>query len=590
MAVAGFLAGSRQIGRGWLRRWSRFRLTAGVHPTPWTIGTLLAVALVLLPLVAVLSGLVQGGSETWDHLAATVLGDYIRNSALLVVAVGAMTLVIGVPTAWLVTVYDFPGRRVFEWALILPLAIPTYIIAYTYAQMLGHAGPVQRLLQVALEPATTAGLRTSLMSLPGAALLISLVLYPYVYLITRSAFLRQSGGILESARILGKSPGATFREVALPLARPGIVAGLTLVLMEVLNEYGAVRYFGVSTFTTGIFRAWFSLGDPPAALRLSTLLLLFVFLLVILERTQRGRARFDDGSSRPRPVVRYSLRGWKRMGAFTLCAAPLLLGFILPVLQLLHWATQVTPDLLDPRFLRLTLNSFGLGFAAALLTVSVGLLIVYATRLSPAPLLRWAARSATLGYSIPGAVLAVGTLIPFIWLDRQVALLVRNLTGNSIGLLLTGTLGALLFAYLVRFLAVALNPIDSGFERTCRNVDEAARSLGTPPLRTLLRVDIPLLRGAILTAGLLVFVDVLKELPLTLILRPFNFDTLATRAFQLAMDEQVARSSLPALLIILTGLVPILILSRLIRGEREGGSVGEDTLVPALPTPHDPAR
>jgi iron(III) transport system permease protein len=536
----------------------------GLRPTPWTLATLVLVALVLLPLASIFFGVFGEPSETWRHLARTVLPLYLWNSALLVLGVGALTLVIGVVTAWLVTVCDFPGRSLFAWALILPLAVPTYIIAYTYAELLAHTGPVQGLLQLFLEPGTTARLRTGLMSLPGAGVMMALVLYPYVYLITRASLLGQSGAALESSRILGHSARDIFFRVALPMARPAVVAGVTLVLMEVLNEYGAVRYFGVSTFTTGIFRAWFSLGDSPAAIRLSGCLLLFVFVLILLERAQRGRARFGDLSGRYRPVAPFRLGGWHRWAAFSVCALPVVLGFLVPTLQLLTWAVQVAPEALDRRFLILSANSFGLAVAAAGAAVAAALLIVYAVRLSPTPLLRLAARASSLGYSIPGAVIAVGVMVPFIWLDRRVAALAQSAWGVSVGLILTGTVAALVFAYVVRFLAVALNPIDSGFERLCGNLDETSRSLGAPPMRTLVRVNIPLLRGTLISAGLLVFVDVLKELPLTLILRPFDFDTLATRAFQLAMDEEVARSSLPALLIILTGMVPVIVLSRLI--------------------------
>jgi iron(III) transport system permease protein len=572
MAVGGKQAAPTRTGRPSRTRWlgglgrvgERLRPFFRVSPTPWTVATLVVVALVLLPLASIFVGVLGESSETWRHLARTVLPLYLWNSAALVVGVGLLTLVIGVATAWLVTTCEFPGRKTFEWALILPLAVPTYIIAYTYAELLAHAGPVQGVLQLFLDPASTARIRIGLMSLPGAGLMMALVLYPYVYLITRASFLKQSGGVLETSRILGKPPLDTFFRVALPLARPAVVAGVTLVLMEVLNEYGAVKYFGVPTFTTGIFRAWFSLGDSPAAIRLSGCLLLFVFLLIILERAQRGRARFGARSGRFRPVVPFRLTGWHRWAAFGACALPVLLGFVLPALQLGAWALQVAPEALDRRFLALAANSFGLAVGAGTVAVLAALLIVYTVRLSPTPLLRLSARVSSLGYSIPGAVIAVGVLIPFIWLDRQAAALLRATTGIPVGLLLTGTVVALVFAYVVRFLAVALNPVDAGFERICGNLDETSRSLGSPPMKTLLRVNIPLLKGTLLSAGLLVFVDVLKELPLTLILRPFDFDTLATRTFQLAMDEQVARSALPALLIILTGIVPVIVLSRLI--------------------------
>lgn len=546
------------------------RLRAGLRTplNPWTVATLVVVALVLLPVASIFVGVFGESSDTWRHLARTVLPLYVWNSVILALGVGALTLVIGVATAWLVTTCEFPGRKIFAWALVLPLAVPTYIIAFTYAELFAHTGPVQGALQVLFDPATTARLRTGLMSLPGAGLMMALVLYPYVFLITRASFLKQSGGILETSRILGKSPWETFLRVALPLARPAVVAGVLLVLMEVLNEYGAVRYFGVATFTTGIFRAWFSLGDAPAAIRLSGCLLLLVFLLILLERVQRGRARYGDHSGKYRPVVPFQLRGWAGWGALAACALPVILGFVLPVLQLASWAVQVAPEALDRRFLLLSANSFGVAVAAALATVLVALLIVYSVRLFPTPLLRLSARTASLGYSIPGAVIAVGVLVPFIWLDRRLAGLLEATTGASVGLLLTGTLAALVFAYVVRFLAVALNPVDSGFERICGNLDETSRSLGAPPFKTLLRVNLPLLKGILLVAGLLVFVDVLKELPLTLILRPFDFDTLATRTFQLAMDEEVARSSLPALLIIATGTVPMIVLSRIIERYR----------------------
>ncbi len=547
---------------------SRYAPRLRVSFTPWTVATLVAVALVLLPLVSIFVGVLGDSSETWRHLASTVLTDYIRNSTLLVLGVGFLTLVIGVSTAWLTTTCDFPGRRLFEWGLVLPLAIPTYILAFTYAEILDHGGWVQQTLQLWFEPAATARLRTGLMSLPGATVILSLVLYPYVYLITRASFLKQSGGILESSRILGKSAWETFFRVALPMARPAVVAGVTLVLMEVLNEYGAVRHFGVSTFTTGIFRAWFSLGDAPAAVRLSGLLLVLTFALILVERAQRGRARYDHAAGRVRPAVRYPLRGWRGGAALLACLLPFLFGFLIPLVQLSAWAIQVAPEALDRRFLTLALNSFGLALAASILAVGVALLIVYSVRLTPTPLLTLASRTSVLGYSIPGAVIAVGILIPFIWVDRRLGVLAGRWFDVSPGLILTGTVAALLFAYVVRFLAVALNPVDSGFERICGKLDENARSLGSPPLRTLFRVDIPLLKGVLLSAGLLVFVDVLKELPLTLILRPFDFDTLATNAFQLASDELVARSALPALLIIFTGMAPVLLLSRLIARQR----------------------
>lgn len=530
--------------------------------TPWSLAALGAVALVVLPIVSIFVGALGSRSDTWDHIASTVLADYVVNTTVLMVGVGALAGGLGVASAWLVTMVEFPGRRTFEWALILPLAIPTYIMAYTYAELLGYGGPVQWLALQFIEPATAREFRSALMSVGGVTVIIALALYPYVYLTTRASFLQQSGGVLETARSLGQGPWATFFRVALPLARPAIVAGSILVLMEVLNEYGAVAYYGVPTFTTGIFRAWASLGDLDAAVRLSGILLLFVFVVILLERAQRGRARFDMARGGERPARRMEPGPGGKALAFGACAVPVGLGFVLPSVQLASWAVATLPELVERGFASLALNSFSLAVGTSILAVAVSLLIVYAVRLAPSRLLAFGSRLASLGYTVPGAVIAVGVMVPFLWLDERIAGVVEALGGGPVGLVLTGTVGALVFAYVVRFLAVALKPTEAGFERVCGSLDETARSLGQPPFRTLRTVNLPLLRGTLLAAGLLVFVDVLKELPLTLLLRPFDFDTLATTAYQLAEDELVAQSAHPALLIVLTGLIPVLLLNR----------------------------
>lgn len=551
----------------------RFRPGGGAL-SPWTLATLAVVGVVAIPLLTVLKGVVGPGSDAWSHLASTVLWDYLAGSGLLLIRVGALSLVLGVSTAWLVATCDFPLRRVLSWALILPLAIPTYIAAITWAEVVNHGGPVQSFLQWLLPGTPTLWVRPAVMSPTGAAAILALVLYPYVYLVSRASFQRQTGGILESARLLGRGPAATFFRVALPMARPAVVGGVTLVLMEVLNEYGAVRYFGVHTFTTGIFRTWSGMNDFTATMRLSACLLLVVFLVVAAERWLRGRARFGEGAHAGRPLPRTPLPGWRGLVAAGACLLPVLLGFAVPVLQLLAWAWRRPGDFTDPRFLGLTANTFGLALGAALLTVAAALLVVYTVRLFPTRLLRTAGRVSMLGYAVPGVIVALGFLFPLGWVDRTVDAFMRAQFGVATGLLLSGTVTALVVAYLVRFLAVALAPVEAGFERVCGKLDETSRSLGVPPLRTLFRVNIPLLRGTLLGAGLLVFVDVLKELPLTLVLRPFNFDTLATRAFQLAMDERVAESAFPALLIVAVGLLPVMVVNRVMTREvgrrREG--------------------
>ncbi len=558
-------------------RQSRSEFRGGL--TPWSVSALVVVALTTLPLLVITVGVFGPRTEIWQHLASTVLPVYVGNSALLMVGVGVLALFLGLAPAWLVSAYEFPGRRTFEWSLVLPLAIPTYIIAYTYAGVFEYGSAMSGVLSALWPGAETWRVRSAIMSRGGVTVMMALVLYPYVYVIARASFLRQSGAVLETARSLGRGPWNTFFRVALPMSRPAVVGGLTLVLMEVLNEYGAVKYFGVPTFTTGIFRAWFPLNDPTSAMRLSGILLLFVFSLIVFERAQRGRARFDDGARGYRPSERQRLGRRGRWLSFAACLLPLTLGFLVPVLQLLEWATRAGFGALDARFVELTLHSFTLALTAALLAVLAALLIAYAVRLSPTPFLRLASKVAVLGYSIPGAVIAVGVFIPFVWVDRHVDAFMRASFGLPTGLLLSGTLVALVVAYVVRFLAVALNPLESGFKRLCGNLDESSRSLGVPPLNTLWRVDLPLLKGTLLSAALLVFVDVLKELPLTLILRPFNFDTLATRAFQLATDEQLTQSAVPALLIVTVGLVPVIVLNKLIGrggpGDGGGGSSGK---------------
>jgi iron(III) transport system permease protein len=533
-------------------------------PSGWTLAALVSVALLSLPLLVIVLGLAAPASETWSHVASTVLSDYMINSARLVVGAGALALLLGVSTAWLVTAYEFPGRRYFEWALILPLAVPAYIAAYTYAGMFDVTGPLQRLVRSSVPALADEFLYLDVMNIGMVTLIFGFVLYPYVYLVTRASFARQSASLLEASRALGHGPAATFRRVALPLARPAMAAGVSLVAMEVLNDYGAVRYYGVTTFTTGIFRSWFGLGDLSSAIRLSAMLMVFVFVLLAFERSQRGGAAFAGGRASERPLLRARLGGGAAALAFLACAVPFLFGFAVPVAQLAYWAAGTAASVVDLSFVGLVANTFALAAAAAALCVVVALLLTYASRLNPRPWLRRLSRVTVLGYSMPGAVVAVGVLVPFAWVDHRVDGVMRATFGIPTGLLLSGTLVALVFAYSVRFMAVAFLPVESGFTRICGRVDDAARSLGASPSCALRTVSLPLLRGTLLGATILVFVDVLKELPLTLILRPFNFDTLATRAYQLATDEMVAASSNYALVIILAGVVPVILLNRVL--------------------------
>jgi len=523
-------------------------------PRGWIAAAGLLVVVLATPVVSVALGAFGASGDEWGHVSRNLLPAYLGQTAFLVLLSGGLALVLGVGTAWLVTLCSFPGRRFFRAGLVLPLAVPAYIAAYTYAGMLDVTGPVQSLVRSVVPGLSDAFLYWDVMRIEVVGVIFALVLYPYVYFPTRALFERRVGGALEAGRLLGSPPGTLFFRVGLPLARPAAAGGVALVLMEILNDYGAVHYYGVETFTTGIFRAWFSLGDLDTAVRLAAILMLAVFVVLVAERTQRGGARYHgDGGRRTRPL--YRLRGWKAWSAVAFCTLPLLFGFLLPVGQLLLWALRTAPDVVDPGFLRMALNSLGLAAASGLLAVAVAVILATAARLDRTPLTRSLSRVAVLGYSVPGAVIAVGVLVTVLALGRIV--------GTEISVaLVTGTVAALLYAYLVRFLAVAYLPVEAGFERIGTSVADAARTLGQSSFGTLRRVELPLLRGSLLAALTLVVVDVLKELPLTLILRPFDFDTLATRAFQLAVDEQLAQSAPAALLVVASASAAVVLLHR----------------------------
>lgn len=534
----------------------------------WSLGVV-GVALILsLPVLVVLAYLFEPAGETWAHLVDTVLRDYVINSLLLMLGVGIGVLALGVSTAWLTSMCSFPGRAVFEWALLLPMAMPAYIIAYTYTGLFDFAGPFQTLLRELTGWGYGDYWFPEIRSLEGAALMLSLVLYPYVYLLSRAAFLSQSICVLDVSRTLGNGPWRTCFTVALPLARPAIVAGLSLALMETLADYGTVQYFGVSTFTTGIFRTWYGLNNAAAAAQLSALLLLVVFLLVILERGSRRQARYHHTSQRQQVLTRFRLEGWRGFWAFGICFSALFLGFILPGSQLLWWVLTTAEESLDSHFLDLIGHSLLLAGMASLLALLLALFLGYGKRTQKSWPVQLAVRLAGMGYAVPGTVIAVGVIIPFAAFDNTLDNWVREQFGFSTGLLLSGTLVALLFAYMVRFLAVSLQTVEAGLGKIRPSMDEAARSMGSGSREIVRRVHIPMLKGSLLTALLLVFVDVLKELPATLILRPFNYNTLAVRAYELASDERLADASYAALSIVIVGILPVILLSRSITHSR----------------------
>lgn len=544
---------------------SMSRLPRSNRPGLSTAGLVLA-ALVSLPLLAVLLAAAVPAGPVWAHIAATTLPEMLGNSVMLAGLVAVMAGSAGALTAWLVTACRFPGHRLLEVALLLPLAMPAYVSAYAYTWLLDAAGPVQ----AGIRDATGLSWREmtwfpEIRSLPGAALVLAMVLYPYVYLLCRSAFLSQSTCLVEVSRTLGHSLGHTFLRVALPLARPALAAGLGLALMEVLADFGTVQHFGVRTLTTGIYETWFGLEDRGAASQLAAALLGCVAMLVLLERLARGGRRFHPTTTRHPPFRPVALRGLRGAAAAACCLTPVLLGFALPAGTLFWLMLEGGDPLSFGKLLPFATNSLLLSGVTAVLAVMLAAVLAWGARLSTDAAPRWALRIAGLGYALPGSVIAVGTLMPFGLFDNALDAWTRENLGVSVGLVLSGSIAALVFAYLVRFMAVALGALESGLARLKPSMRDAARCLGASGSRAVWRVELPLARGAMLSAGILVFVDTMKELPATLIIRPFNFDTLAIRVYTLASDERLTEASTGALLIVLVGLLPLWVLTRAMR-------------------------
>jgi len=536
----------------------------------WPLAIITVTVLLSVPVLTIGLSLLGPASENWQHLKSTVLGEYLWNTAILVFGVAIGTLLLGVCTAWLTAMCRFPGRRLFIWLLLLPLSMPAYIIAYTYTGMLDFAGPAQTWLRELGGWGHGDYSFPQVRSLGGAVTMLSLVLFPYVYLLSRAAFLEQSVCVLEVSRTLGCTAWSSFVRVAIPLARPAIVAGLSLALMETLADYGTAAYFGLDVFTTGIFRTWFGMGDAIAAAKMAAMLLIFVFALIWMERISRHRAQYHHTSSKYSELPEFHLQGWRAAAATLACATPVMLGFVIPAGQLGLWALETHEAMVDGQFIELCTNSLSLALFAALLALALALLLAYGRRLLPGKGVAVSIQVASMGYAIPGTVIALGAMVPLAWLDRNINDTMDSLYGWTIGLVFSGTLFALLFAYTVRFLAVSLQTVEAGLGKIRRSMDHAASSLGCSPGSTLARVHVPLMRGSVLTALLLVFVDVMKELPATLVLRPFDFNTLAVRAFELASDERLADSSTSALMIVFIGLLPVIFLSRTIARSRAG--------------------
>jgi iron(III) transport system permease protein len=523
-------------------------------------GGLAVALLVALPLAGLaFSVLAPGTPGIWSHLAQTVLPRYLANSVLLALAVALGVALLGVACAWATAGFEFPGRPWLEWALVLPLAMPAYVVAYAYTDFLQFSGPVQSALRALTGWRAREYWFPEIRSLPGAAALFVLVLFPYVYLPVRAAFLERSPNLLDAARLSGLGAVAAFRRAVLPLARPALAAGIALAVMETLADYGAVSYFALETLTVGIYKVWFGLGERTAAAQLSLLLLATVGLVMWAERVSRGHARFQGSGAlaagRPRLA---GAVGWT---VAALCFLPVLLGFLLPAAILLRLAARDIELVHFGRYAESMMNSFAAAGLAALVATGLALLLAYAARLRPAPAVRAGVRLAALGYAVPGAVLAVAILVPLARLDNALDAFLQAHFGWRSGLLLTGSVAALVYAYVVRFLALALSNAEAGLARITPSMDEAARSLGCGPARLAARVHAPLLARSLLIGMLLVFVDGLKELPATLVLRPFDFETLATQAYNLAKDERLGEAALPSLSIVAVGLIPMVLVS-----------------------------
>jgi len=550
----------------------------------WTAGALLVAGLIAVPLLAVIYLALAPSEDIWPHLVSTVLPRYVSTTFGLMLGVGLCTLAIGVGTAWLVTMTRFPGSRLFEVALLLPLAMPAYIIAYVYADMLEYAGPVQGLLRQVFGWASPRDYWfPEIRSLGGAITMMSLVLYPYVYLLSRAAFLEQSVCVLEVSRTLGENLWRSFFRVALPLARPAVVVGVSLALMETLNDFGTVDYFAVPTFTLGIYDVWLNMNSTSGAAQLAVVMLVVVLMLISAERLARRGQRYHHTSTRYRALPSVRLSGVRAASAFFACLLPVAFGFAVPGGVLLAYALETAPMTAGGSFIAYAVNSLTLSVSAAALAVAVGLFLAYGIRLGGGPVLRAATRFAGIGYAVPGAVLAIGVIIPFAGLDNAVDGFMRRTFGVSTGLVLSGTLFTLVFAYVVRFLALSLGTVEAGLARITTGMDGAARTLGLGPGRTLAAVHLPMMKGSILTAAILVFVDGMKELPMTMLLRPFNFDTLATYVHQFASSELLEECALGALAIVAAGILPVIALSLTIRQSRPGAKAAKSRATAATP-------
>jgi iron(III) transport system permease protein len=527
----------------------------------WLYVSLLVAAVVLLPILTILISVFQPSNENWSHIKQYLLWDYVLQSIWLLVFTGFFTILIGVALAWLVAAYDFPMKRFFRWALMLPLAVPPYIAAYTYSTMLSYTGFVQVTLRsqgIVLLPEVF-----DVMSMRGAVFIFTLFLFPYVYMITRSYLERQSGSYIENAMLLGRKPFSIFIRIVLPLSRPAIVGGGILVAFEVLSDYGVTSYFGIQTFTTAIFKTWFGMYDIGTATRLAAWLMVVTMGIIILERVLRRNRRFSATTSKSNPIAATRLKGLSAWAATFICSIIFAFSFLIPVVQLGVWASWTYADVLTSAFWKLALNTISVAFLATALIMLFSITVANVSRIQNNLFSIVLAKMVTAGYSIPGAIIAIGVLALFIGLDNALAPVYGWLGIGETPLVLSLSIVMLIVAYVIRFMATGYNAMEAGFEKIGPQYMEASRLLGMGITKTFFKVDLPLMKEALFSGMILTFVEIIKELPLALLLRPFNFETLATKTYQYANDEKIYEASVPALVIIGVSTISVIIFHQL---------------------------
>ncbi len=532
----------------------------------WAILSFVFIILIILPNLNIIINLFSKPNENWFHIQEYLLQSYIVNTFLLILFTGLFTILVGTSLAWLISMYDFPFKNFFSWGLILPLAIPPYIAAYTYSGILNYTGVLQTFLRNTFEIQVNQKF-FNIMSIQGAIFIFTMFLFPYVYTITRAFLAKQSASLIENARILGRSPLEIFIFVILPLSRAAIIGGASLVVLEVLNDYGVVSYFGIPTFSTAIFRTWFAMGDIDSAIKLSAILMFIVFLMLLVEKILRGRRKYSFTTSKIRPLTPIKLKGIKSLLAFSYSAIIFSLGFLIPTLQLFSWTLLTYETVLTRDFFTIIYNSLFVALIAATLILLAAIVIANFNRINEGAIAKFYSKVTTMGYSIPGAVIAIGVIVLFILLDNQLYWLYQMFDPEAKKLLLSTSLVMLIFAYTIRFLAIGYNSIDAGYEKVGKKFFEASRLLGFNITQTFFKVDLPMIKPAVVSGFILVFVDILKELPLTLILRPFNFDTLATKAYQYANDEMIHEAAVSSFIIILISAISIYVFNKALNKE-----------------------